>query len=136
LPHSKLVSFNAVPEEQFNALLSRSALYLSFSFEDAGITGLKALAFGVPILCPHQSGLAYAVEYRTENCYLDPFDFADITSLARNILSSQSDPDRYRRHFTDLKEKSNEAATAWLESMQSSLSTWLACTTYRNPVHK
>ena len=120
LPHSKLVAFNTVPEERFNELLSCSALYLSFSFEDAGITGMKALAFGVPVLCPHQSGLAYAVEYRTENCYVDPFDFADITRLVRNILSEQSDPDSYRQRFIDLKGKSNKAATAWLESMKSS----------------
>lgn len=119
--YSQVQAFEQLPEDAFNSMLARSALYVSFSFEDAGITGFKALAFGVPVLCPTSSGLAYALEYSDTYCFTDPFDSPDILQRVECLLPEARDRNRSSNAchsvFYQLQEQSTAAAAAWLASL-------------------
>ena len=116
--YSHVHSYHQIPEEEFNQLLATSRLYVTFSYEDAGITGFKALAYGINVLCPLTSGLAFALEYDKSSCYLDPYDVDEIYSRVVDLLGN---PRASRKDLTDtfhrLKEKSNTASAIWLASL-------------------
>jgi glycosyltransferase involved in cell wall biosynthesis len=108
-------------ENAFNEMLARAALYLSFSHEDAGITGIKALAFGVPVVCAYQSGLAYVLDYSHVSCYTDPFNATDILNKVQQqvVLGRQREQSSAACQAVFLKHKNNfnKAAAAWLEAV-------------------
>ncbi len=119
--YSHVQSFEKLPEDTFNSMLARSAVYISFSCEDAGITGFKALAFGVPVLCPSHSGLAYALKYSDTHCFADPFNSHDILQRLERLLPEarhrNRSSDACHAAFYQLQEQSTTAAKAWLASL-------------------
>jgi glycosyltransferase involved in cell wall biosynthesis len=117
--HSNVLSFSLIPEEEFNQLLARSRLYLTFSFEDAGITGFKALAYGMPVLCPNSSGLAYSVQYEGPYCFADPYDLEDICSKVSTLLSCKllKEKSKLTKKFDQIKEQNNDASIKWISSL-------------------
>lgn len=117
--HHNVLSFRSIPEENFNKLLARSRLYLTFSFEDAGITGFKALAYGIPVLCPRSSGLAFSVQYEEAYCFGDPYNVEDISSRAFSLLRCDTvlQKSKMTEKFKQLKEKYNDASIKWVSSL-------------------
>jgi len=109
-----VTAFFNLPEALFNQYLGESRLYISFSFEDAGITGMKALAFGVPILCPARSGLAYMTAYDAEFCYDDPDALDDICDKAGHILSRPQDySTRAALYFSRARSATAQSIEIW-----------------------
>lgn len=117
--HPNVTSFSGVLEKDFNHLLACSRLYLTFSFEDAGITGFKALAYGIPVLCPRSSGLAFAVQYDVSNCFIDPYNIDDVLSKSIFLLSPEAvnQNSLMIQKFNKQKENYNEAASKWVTSL-------------------
>ena len=111
--------FGVVPEEEFNHLLARSRLYLTFSFEDAGITGLKALAYGIKVLCPSRSGLAFSLQYEEPYCFADPYDVEKICQMLSSLLACDSvqQTSKLTEKFDLLKEKYHETSIKWVSSL-------------------
>jgi hypothetical protein len=112
-------SFGAIPEEEFNQLLARSRLYLTFSFEDAGITGFKALAYGMLVLCPSRSGLAFSVQYEEPYCFADPYAVEDICNKTSSLLDCETvqQKSKLTEKFDQLKEKYDDASLKWVSSL-------------------
>jgi hypothetical protein len=119
--YSNIQSFEMLQEEAFNSMLACSAIYISFSFEDAGVTGFKALAFGVPVLCPVQSGLGFALDYSAINCFADPFDSLNILHKVERLLPEARQrtgiSDECHKVFYQLQQQSASAAGAWLSAL-------------------
>lgn len=117
--HNNVSSFGTIPEGEFNQLLARSRLYLTFSFEDAGITGFKALAYGMQVLCPRSSGLAYSVQYEWPYCFSDPFDVEDICKNVLSLLGCETVQQKCKltEKFEQLKEKYDDVSIKWLLSL-------------------
>ena len=117
--HQNVTSFSSVIEQDFNQLLARSRLYLTFSFEDAGITGFKALAYGIPVLCPKISGLAFAVQYNVSYCFVDPYNIDEIISKSIFLLDPKTGDQKkiMIEKFNKLKENYNEASFKWVASL-------------------
>lgn len=115
-PH--ISSHCGISEEEFNQLLAKSRLYVTFSYEDSGITGFKALAYGVAVLCPQKSGLAFSLEYDESHCYPDPHDADEIHNRITLLLAT---PPASRKDLTEtfhhLKDKSSTSADTWLLSL-------------------
>jgi len=88
--NSNVDAYRMLEQSTFDDLLSRSALYISFSNEDSGITGFKALAMGVPVLCPAISGLGYALNTLQQYYYDDPYDTGALVEKVEEILKSTS----------------------------------------------
>lgn len=110
--------YRAIPEDEFNLLLAKSRLYVTFSYEDAGITGFKALSYGIPVLCPRTSGLAYAIEYDESYCYPDPYDTMEILNRIVYLLSNPQAACRdLTQTYHQLKEKSRISSATWLSSL-------------------
>lgn len=120
LKYSHVWTYEHLHTDVFDTKLACSSLYLSFSFEDAGITGFKALAFGVPVLCPRSSGLANALEYREMYCYSDVYDSSDILQRVEQLLPAAQQrliSDACRTFFIKLKDQSTASASAWLGAL-------------------
>jgi len=117
--YTNVSAFSGVSEDEFNQLLARSRLYLTFSFEDAGITGFKALAYGIPLLCPRKSGLAFGINYEEPYCFADPYNSEDITSRALYLLGCEAVQQKRKMHetFSQLKEKYRESSIRWVSSL-------------------
>ncbi len=112
-------SFGPISEKEFNHLLASSRLYITLSFEDGGITGFKALAYGIPVLCPRSSGLAFAVQYGDSYCFKDPYNIEDIVNRASFLLRSWTVEQKsiLIEHFDKLKEKYDNTSIKWVSSL-------------------
>lgn len=117
--HQNVSSFGSIPEEEFNKLLASSRVYLTFSFEDAGITGFKALAYDIPVLCPQSSGLAFSVQYDEAFCFADPYDVEDICNKSSYLLGCDSlqHKNKLIDKFYKLKETYDIVSIKWVSSL-------------------
>lgn len=117
-PSSSVSVFESLPEDVFNQHLGQSRMYVSFSFEDSGITGLKALALGVPILCPYQSGLAHMIGNNNKFCYTDPYSIDEILKKSYDILGSSNDYGELAfQYFLGEKSATTKCLEDWLASL-------------------
>jgi hypothetical protein len=117
--HQNVSSFGSIPEGEFNKLLASSSVYLTFSFEDAGITGFKALAYDIPVLCPLSSGLAFSVQYDEAFCFADPYDVEDICNKSSYLLGCDSlqHKSKFMDKFYKLKETYDNVSIKWVSSL-------------------
>lgn len=113
-----LTARSRLDEGEFNAILAGSRVFVSTSFEDAGITCLKALASGVPALCPRSSGMAVMVENDATWCFDDPYETDVVSSRATALLnSSESAAPIARLRFRRAKEAAAAAFAIWKSSL-------------------
>lgn len=111
--------FNSISEQQFDILLSSARIYLTFSFEDSGITGFKALANSMPVMCPRRSGLAHATSYDEDYCFEDPYDSEILYHMASKLLCERSTKFHSQSHniFAYLKAQHEKASGEWISSL-------------------
>jgi glycosyltransferase involved in cell wall biosynthesis len=111
---ARLIAYDWLSENEFNMMLGASRVFVSTSFEDAGITALKALASGLPILCPQTSGMAVMAQNDPRWCFSDPCDTVAVCGQAIELLkTAESDARLARRRFSVLKDDANAAFLCW-----------------------
>lgn len=113
--HNPLVSaFEWLAETEFDRLLSQSRLYLSFSSEDAGITGMKALASSVPVLCPANSGLAFMMMHDQDLCYTQPLQLEVINAMIQRVFQQlETFSIRAAGYFKALRDSALQSIEKW-----------------------
>ena len=110
--------YSNLSESEFNRHLASSKLYISFSNEDAGITGMKALAYGLPVLCPLQSGLSFMTSFDQSYTYNDPYDSLEIANKANYLLGKASFfRDKSKRYFFKLRADSMRVLSKWSKAL-------------------
>ncbi len=113
-----LTARSRLDESEFNAILAGSRVFVSTSFEDSGITCLKALASGVPAFCPRSSGMAVMVENDAAWCFDDPYETDVVASRAIELLNnSESAAPVARMRFQRAKQAAAEAFAFWKSSL-------------------
>lgn len=109
-----VTAYRRVDEAKFNSALAASKVFVSTSYEDAGITAIKALANGVPILCPQQSGMAVMAQGDPRWCYPNPYNTSEVFGRAVELLNeSATDAQLAQQRFLALKADADNAFTSW-----------------------
>lgn len=104
----QVIAFNALGERDFDSLLSASKCYLTVSFEDAGITFLKALSFGVNVVC--KSGVGFC-DSKCASCY--KFERMDEDEIIKKIYEATSNGFHYGGMLRQLRGKAIHCFERW-----------------------
>ena len=117
--HNFLCQHKKLCESEFNQKLAQSNLYLSFSYEDSGITGLKAMASKIPILCPKKGGLSKFLKQNKYMCFDDINNFTEILSKIKLVNKNSAKLGEYTYVcFNNLLIKSEHASCSWLKKIK------------------
>lgn len=106
----KVESFSSLREKEFDQLLLESRCYLTVSFEDAGITFLKALSFGLNVVC--KSGVGFCVP-DCQSCF--KYERMEIGEILQKIDEANSTVSVDKNFLPDLRAKTINCFNKWAE---------------------
>ena len=106
----KVVSFFSLSETEFDQLLLKSRCYLTVSFEDAGITFLKSLSFGLNVVC--KSGVGFCVA-DCQSCF--KYERMEINEILQKIDEANSIVSDEKDFLNGLRAKTLNCFNNWAE---------------------
>lgn len=111
--------FDCISQDQFDTSLLNSKVYLSFSHEDAGIVTFKAMAWGLNILLPTNSGIGNEIKHIANSTFTDLDTFDDI-ALKINFLreNDRFAGDPISEFFRQSKMTSFRSSSIWLSQVE------------------